>query len=370
MSISGLRAMGCGFGYTPKGCLRRGVSVRAARLRCDERGEREGWPGRLRCEPLSRLAEEFPGHECPYDLKACCRRYSRTYASSPAPFFSCPRQLQDCAHNSYPHWSGRAGRRHAAQRGVHGCQRLIRPPCSTAQRWHTLGVRHSFGSGRSISILFRALLNSDGMPKAQPMEWTQYEVLLPKPSLSNRGKEIEAESSSGLMVRTILRSRAYERVVSVEAQDRKWTSMSTAKVRCATRPRPCRLRARAPRTRRDATPYACDTREALRRLEYMRVCGVARSPPPGRRPGCALTSTLPNVPFLPPPRLRPPRAHRFHGRPTRPWPRGNKSCRRVAPMPGATLCCRLRGGWRRPRQHPRPSPCRTPRALCPIWSGG
>ena len=87
------------------------------------------------------------------------------------------------------------------------------------------------------------------------MEWTQYEVLLPKPSLSKTGREIEAVSSSGLMVRTILRSRAYERVVSVEAQDRKWTAMAKAKVRCARRPRPCRC-ARAPRTRRDAKPYA------------------------------------------------------------------------------------------------------------------
>ena len=61
------------------------------------------------------------------------------------------------------------------------------------------------------------------------MEWTRYEVLLPQPSFSKIGQTIEQTTSSRPMVRSILRSQAYERVVSVEDQDRKWAAMAKAK---------------------------------------------------------------------------------------------------------------------------------------------
>lgn len=61
------------------------------------------------------------------------------------------------------------------------------------------------------------------------MQWSKYEVLLPQRSYSKIGQTIEQVTSSRPMVRSILSSQAYERVVTVEEQDRKWTSMSKAK---------------------------------------------------------------------------------------------------------------------------------------------
>ena len=48
-------------------------------------------------------------------------------------------------------------------------------------------------------------------------DWTAYEVLLPQPSYSKIGHTFEQSTSSKPVVRSILRSHAYERVVSVEA---------------------------------------------------------------------------------------------------------------------------------------------------------
>lgn len=59
--------------------------------------------------------------------------------------------------------------------------------------------------------------------------WSQYSVLLPQPSFSKTGSQIEVLTSSRPMVRSILRSQTYERTVSVEDQDRKWASMARAK---------------------------------------------------------------------------------------------------------------------------------------------
>lgn len=62
--------------------------------------------------------------------------------------------------------------------------------------------------------------------KTKSIEWTQYEVLLPQPSFSKCGNTFELMTGNKPMVRSILRSHAYERVVSVEEQDRKWASMA------------------------------------------------------------------------------------------------------------------------------------------------
>ena len=67
------------------------------------------------------------------------------------------------------------------------------------------------------------------MSKKSSVEWTRYEVLLPQPSYSRVGQTIEQTTSSRPMVRSILRSQAYERMVNVEDQDRRWTAMAKAK---------------------------------------------------------------------------------------------------------------------------------------------
>mmetsp|Transcript_40424 Transcript_40424/g.99980 ORF Transcript_40424/g.99980 Transcript_40424/m.99980 type:complete len:226 (-) Transcript_40424:132-809(-) len=117
------------------------------------------------------------------------------------------------------------------------------------------------------------------------VKWTQYEVLLPKPSYSATGKGIEVITSSAPMVRSILRSHAYEVVVSVEDQDRKWAAMAKAK---------------APR-KIDSAVGAWENELAERRAEARRNLALpfAKRPPPPQVPHPSSSGPTPAVATIP-----------------------------------------------------------------------